>query len=197
MRINAMIAMAVLAGTFARAEEKMRIAERGVTICFEIRATPEAGLAQVIAEKIFANIGIKTIWKDRHTCPETGDGMIHITLVAKRSKTPYRPGVLAFAHPFEGVHIHVFVERLRKMVHPNNMPSFLAHVLAHEISHILQGTNGHSDEGVMKANWSPRDLADMRFKPLDFTVNDISMIKLGLEAWALRTAGSNPQLALK
>jgi hypothetical protein len=197
MKISAMIAVAVLAGAFAHADEKMGIAERGVTICFETRATPEAGLAQVIAGKMFANIGIKTVWKEEHTCPATGSGMIHITLVTKRSRTHFRPGVLAFALPFEGVHINVFVDRLRKMVDPNNMPSFLAHVLAHEITHILQGTNEHSDEGVMKANWSPKDIADMRFKPLDFTAKDISMIKLGLEAWALRTAGPSPQLAHK
>ncbi len=175
----------------------MGIAERGVTICVETRATPEAGLAQVIAEKMFLNIGIKTIWKDGRACPATADGMVHITLVTKRSKTHYRPGVLAFALPFEGVHIHVFVDRLRKMVDPNNMPSFLAHVLAHEITHILQGTNGHSEEGVMKANWSAKDLVDMRFKPLDFTVQDVSMILSGLEAWALRSARPNPQMALQ
>jgi len=58
MKISTMMAMAVLAGTFARADEKMGIAERGVTICFETRATPEASLAQVIAIKMFANIGM-------------------------------------------------------------------------------------------------------------------------------------------
>ena len=57
---------------------------------------------------------------------------------------------------------------------------FLAHVLVHEIAHILQGTNGHSDTGVMKAHWTEGDYSQMRFKPLAFTSADIRLLHAGM-----------------
>jgi hypothetical protein len=107
MKISAMMAVAVLAGTFARAGGAEGIAERGVIHCVESGATAEAGLAQAIAGKMFANIGIKTIWKAESDCPAAGEGVIHVILESKRSCRQL-PGVLAFARPFEGIHIHVF-----------------------------------------------------------------------------------------
>ncbi len=33
----------------------------------------------------------------------------------------------------------------------------LAHVLVHEITHILEGLNEHSQEGIIKARWTFQD----------------------------------------
>ena len=58
----------------------------------------------------------------------------------------------------------------------------LAHVLAHEISHILQGTDQHSARGVMKALWDINDYLRMARHPLPFTDLDIQLIYRGLGA---------------
>jgi hypothetical protein len=45
----------------------------------------------------------------------------------------------------------------------------LGHVLAHEVAHLLLGTNSHSDTGIMRAHWSEQDLANASRYALLFT----------------------------
>src|SRR5215469_17099182 len=53
----------------------------------------------------------------------------------------------------------------------------------HEITHLLQGTDWHSDTGVMKARWDGRDFWKMsRMEQLPFTEMDLILIHFGLEA---------------
>jgi hypothetical protein len=58
--------------------------------------------------------------------------------------------------------------------------AFLGRVLAHEITHILQGADHHSLTGVMKAHWTNDDIARMGNKPLAFDPLDIFLIHQGL-----------------
>lgn len=58
--------------------------------------------------------------------------------------------------------------------------NLLAHVLVHEITHILQGTCRHSDTGIMKARWTHQDYMEMGQKPLSFTEKDLQLIRTGL-----------------
>jgi hypothetical protein len=95
------------------------------------------------------------------------------------------PGALAFARVYEGVHIDVFCDRLDRLAPGSKLAvPLLAHVLVHEITHILQGVDRHSDTGVMKACWNGPDYAAMASSPLPFTPEDILLIRLGLAARA-------------
>ncbi len=38
------------------------------------------------------------------------------------------------------------------------MPVILGHAAAHEIGHLLLGSNSHSPQGLMRARWSRQDL---------------------------------------
>ena len=78
----------------------------------------------------------------------------------------------------------VFYDRLHTYcaTDPNGLPALLAHVLVHEITHILQGTDRHSETGVMKARWVAQDFDRMRIKPLPFTELDITLIQSGVDA---------------
>jgi len=60
----------------------------------------------------------------------------------------------------------------------------LAHVLVHEIAHILQKTDQHSNSGVMKAVWTHQDRVQMRTGALPFTPGDVELIRLGLASRA-------------
>ncbi len=55
--------------------------------------------------------------------------------------------------------------------------TFLGHVLTHEITHVLQGVARHSQEGVMKAQWTPKDRTEMRKRPQPFTPYDAKLIQ--------------------
>ena len=135
-----------------------------------------------------AEIGVRIDWRQESKCPAGQDGIIHISLGTWIPANHY-PGALAIALPYEGVHIQVFIDRVRKMVdpvrkmaNPTSVAPLLAHVLAHEITHILQRVNRHSECGVMKARWSQKDYGEMEWKPLNFTDGDVQLIHTGLHA---------------
>ena len=67
----------------------------------------------------------------------------------------------------------------------------LAHVLAHEITHILEDIPRHSESGVMKAWWTIADCDEMRRRPLAFASEDIELIHLGLAARARRSSAKS------
>ena len=159
--------------------------ERTVTVCIESRTVQESVIAQAIAGKMFADIRVRIDWRQESKCPAGQDGIIHISLKTSVPANHY-PGALAIALPYEGVHIQVFIDRVRKMVDPirkmtdpTSVAPLLAHVLAHEITHILQRINRHSECGVMKARWGQKDYGEMAWKPLNFTDVDVRLIHLG------------------
>jgi len=75
------------------------------------------------------------------------------------------------------------------MIKPEGVPYVMAHVLVHEVAHVLQGVKRHSDNGVMKANWTGEDFAQMRRKALPFTADDIDLIQSGVGDRERRLAG--------
>jgi hypothetical protein len=103
-------------------------------------------------------------------------------------------GALAYARPYQniGTCIHVFIDRIRSGRDPHFANTLLAHVLAHEITHVLEGVARNSDKGIMKAVWSPGDYQQMKFHPLPFAPEDVDLIR---DAIAQRiSAGTAPML---
>jgi hypothetical protein len=193
----ALIGAALTCFTAALFEIDAQADERTVTVCIDSRTVQESVMAQAIAGKMFADIGVRIEWHQESKCPAGQDGVIHISLNTSVSESRY-PNALAIALPYEGVHIQVFIDRLRKMVDPirkmadpTSAASLLAHVLTHEITHIVQGVNRHSESGVMKARWGQKDYEEMAWKPLNFTDEDVRLIHFGLHA---RAAGG-PQVS--
>ena len=58
----------------------------------------------------------------------------------------------------------------------------LAHVLVHELTHLLEGVPRHSASGIMKAHWDENDYSRMLLAPLPFAAEDIEMIWRGMTA---------------
>jgi|SRR5271157_1457300 len=58
-----------------------------------------------------------------------------------------------------------------------SMPEFPGNVLAHELTHALEGVARHSSEGLMKAKWSPGDYAGMVYGPLAFAAEDLDLLR--------------------
>lgn len=102
------------------------------------------------------------------------------------SNTPekFSPNIFAYALVFEGVHIRIFVDHVANRAHRATPLAtyLLAHVMVHEITHMLEGVNDHSPEGIMKATWTEADIKGMVAKPLSFTPADIRLIRAGLAA---------------
>jgi hypothetical protein len=136
--------------------------------------------AQALAGRMFAAMGVSLEWAKGKPAGESSPPPIIIEVVTGAPEN-FKPGSLAYALPYEGSHITVFVDRIENMRAPSNV---LAHVMVHEITHILQGISRHSATGVMKQRWTPGDFSGMRFKPLPFTPLDIDLIYAGLAARA-------------
>ena len=96
----------------------------------------------------------------------------------ERTPPNNRPGQLAYTNLYEG-HITVFWDRIRAA--PSAPPIVvLAHVLVHEITHILQGIDRHSERGIMKSKWTLADFRAMASEPLPFTLLDVELIQRGM-----------------
>jgi hypothetical protein len=134
---------------------------------------------------MFAGIDVAINWRGQHDCP-----LEAIRIILQGPAPPdERPGVLAYAFPYEGTRIVVFYDRVEHEVERSRVPALMAHVIAHEITHLLEGTSRHSQTGLMKAHWTNDDYLQMVWKPLPFTPADVILIHRGLEMRSLHLAG--------
>jgi hypothetical protein len=191
MKITAKIAAMTLmtARVGVAAEPKQPQQKLTVYVRENARVPPEVRAPALdLANKMFATIGIRLDWRIGEPPRTSSARPIGIEL---ETGTPANllPGALGSAMPYEGVHIRVFYDRLQSDVAPRS--ALLAHVLVHEIAHILQGTDQHSKSGVMKAVWTHQDHVQMRTGVLPFTPQEVESIRVGL---ASRASGA-PTLA--
>ena len=124
--------------------------------------------------RLFREIGVTPIWTKPGSCPADG---IRVSLTRDTPES-FHPGALGYAHPFS-TQVEVFVDRIEENT-PSVVPHLLGYVIAHEITHIIEGTDRHSDRGVMKAHWDGRDLSQMQWDRLRFAQEDVDLIFLGI-----------------
>jgi hypothetical protein len=187
MKIALTAALLAIAGIRAGARQPDRARGPKVRVYMDNNAVQPSvlHLAEGIAHAMFAAAGVRIEW---HGHPPEGasphGGALAIEL-ASNTPDSLLPGALGFARVYEGVHIDIFCDRLDRLAPSSKMAvPLLAHVLVHEITHMLQGIDRHSESGVMKANWTASDYAEMVSSPLPFTPVDIQLIHLGLAAGA-------------
>jgi hypothetical protein len=178
MKIAAMTLMAAMVGMAAeprQLQQKLTVYLRdNATVPLAVR-TP----ALELANKMVATIGIRLDWR-RGEPPRTRSAQPIFIELATDTPANLLTGALGYTMPYEGIHIKVFYDRIRSTAVPSLRAMLLAHVLVHEIAHVLQGIYRHSDSGVMKAVWTDRDYFQMRTEGLPFTPEDITLIHLGL-----------------
>jgi hypothetical protein len=160
----------------ASAQSPRRPADRRVTVCLENAANAAFMPARPLASGIFAAIGVTVDWRGMRACP-AGAIVIGIT---RRTPATFHPGALAYAELHGQPRIRIFYDRIASQHAESALPRVLAHVMAHEIAHILEGVNRHSASGVMKERWGPNDFAAMARKPLDFAPEDVYLIHHGV-----------------
>jgi hypothetical protein len=70
-----------------------------------------------------------------------------------------------------------------------SLASILGHGVAHEIGHLLLGTNSHAETGIMRARWQSEELASVSKGALFFSSNQSQEMRNKLATW--RTDGRN------
>jgi len=134
------------------------------------RAKKEAG-------RILAEAGLRLDWVD---CPLTSSDMdrvpecrqlrpTNLTLrIIPQAAASLKKEMIGFALPDPGgaIHATVFYGRAEEFAEAFSVSTalVLGHAIAHEIGHLLLGSEKHSSSGLMKAQWRKSDLrVQLRF----------------------------------
>jgi hypothetical protein len=186
MKARCFVAMVAMAGASLYAGPSATAQKATVTVCIDFDPVVPAG-TRTVASEMFASVGVRIHWRERRSCPVEAGAIV----VSLSYHTPVNqaPGALAFARPYEST-IVVFTDRVRERQQLNRDPgpALWAHVLVHEITHVLEGICRHSATGVMKDRWDRSDYFEMGRKPLPFAQEDIDLIYDGLKVRQARVA---------
>jgi hypothetical protein len=139
--------------------------------------------AKALASEMFAGIGI-TLNLHEVSYPEPETTAIIVEFL-DRTPAGLQPHAWAYALPYEGQHIWIFWDRMQL---EKSSPQLLAHVMVHEITHILQGVDRHSAEGIMNARWTKQERSALERRPLQFTDEDVGLIYRGIDDRGARRA---------
>ena len=178
-------------GNLLRVSDVPRPSEPAVTIC--LVTDPNrliVGAAETLTNQMFVAIRVVLRWHEPPVCPAKAGHTIFLMLQTGTPESQF-PGALGVAHPREGSHAWVFYDRIQRAGRDDTgLTALLAHAMAHEIAHLLQGINRHSESGILKAHWSGTDCARMAHFPLMFTREDAILIHRGLEERQVRMISS-------
>ena len=141
-----------------------------------------AGRARAIkrATDILGRADIAVDWRDcpaggvlaRAVCaapPERGELAVRLVRSPKNDPNPRALGTaLIDKSTGTGTLATVFVDRVAAMAHQGKQDQWtmIGGVMAHEIGHLLLGTNSHSETGLMREIWTLKDLT--RNRPEDW-----------------------------
>lgn len=191
MKVTVCMVLIIAVAGAAHARRNL-MAASDVAVCMEgAGPDPEFGLAHTIAGSVYAKIGVHIDWRGEKDCPADG---IRIG-ISRNTPEELKPGALAYALPYEGRHVVLFLDRVRVTVPHGREPALLAYVLVHEIGHILEGTSRHSDAGIMKAHWTQADYVNMSNLSMGFVEEDVELIQTGLGRRMEVLAAAEEQMA--
>jgi hypothetical protein len=194
MKLTTMVVAATVATMTVQAESRKPQADALVTVFTYDRAgVPRfaMGRARAVAAMAFAAAGIEVRWVEGKRLGEprvVAAGEALRVVFDGQAPTGFRPHAMAFTN-FGGrsdADVHVFYDRVASfedtLAHLSigthtRLPDFLGNVLAHELTHALEGVKRHSSEGLMKAEWNAGDLADMVYGPLPLAAEDRDLLR--------------------
>jgi hypothetical protein len=137
--------------------------------------------AELRAAMIFARAGLDIIWLNRahemsdhassmSTIPAPDHLMLRITPHGASSTSNAVFGMAFLGPDGTGRYGDVFWERVQELhtSYQVDLARVLASVMAHEIGHLLLGSNGHSISGIMRARWESSELRQVAMGTLVF-----------------------------
>lgn len=193
MRLHRIAILTALAAAAVYGAESGPDANYTAVVCVEQAPGNVVGFAQQIVSSMFAAIHVTIAWRaGLEDCPAGG-----VKIALSDAAAPnVSAGALAYAKLREGDRVVLRYNPHSSDRDPLHARAIMAHVMAHEVTHILQGVARHSEVGLMKASWDQRDLHRMNTQPLPFTEEDIRLIHDGLarRAVAATTPQANTQL---
>jgi hypothetical protein len=126
--------------------------------------------AQQQASGIFCQIGVEVVWVDDTTLQKRPGAVafeevdLFLRILPQPRATLASRSALGEALPCdlrrEGCIASVFLNRAKQLADRTGMSlhQVLGHAMAHELGHLLLGSNSHSGWGLMRAVWNNRDM---------------------------------------
>ena len=151
------------------------------------------GRAERTVVEIFASIGVPVVFRNGQArAAERTSVSIEMQLDNGAVPPEFHPGAMAYATPFAnaGTRIHILCRRVLNPPRDDGSGVFLGHVMAHEIAHVLEGTDHHAAEGVMKGQWENADIRRMLSGPLPFDTTDADLIHAALDRQGVQMRSS-------
>jgi hypothetical protein len=138
--------------------------------------------AQREASRIMGKAGLRLVWLECPRRPSTEDPQgpcqkaiegtdIRLRVLAAPVKNKFDNTVFGFAvHPgLASVYYEYAVRRAKSDDAVFETPIILGCVMAHELGHLLLGSNGHSSVGIMRPRWEPSQFRQLMMGGLLFT----------------------------
>ena len=160
-------------------------AARTVTIYYDYDAhVPETTVFRATrqASRVFAKIGTTVRFHNSRTNKKAGAGLELDMYIGMGAPAGMNSAALALSHPFrQDGRIEVFYSRIQEYKPVECRDVVIAYILAHEITHVLEGMQHHAPTGVMKEKWDRADLKKIQAAKLEFDPSDVDFIRAGIE----------------
>jgi len=182
-------------GFAGSARETPRSPQVAVNVYDDAHVSPQV-LTQAVrdATRIFQKIGVDTVWMECRSSkadtertsecrPPSGPTVLAVRIVPWSSRRGQAVFGAAFLSPEgQGTYCDVFYDSVNKLhrdwhITPSRV---LGHALAHEVGHLLLGTNAHSRIGIMRPNWQGEELRHIEMGVLLFTPDQGQTIRTKL-----------------
>jgi hypothetical protein len=146
--------------------------------------------AETVASRIFREAGLHVAWLQ---CSGSGEQVsaascaevvvpthLHVRIRARsRNLAGSTFGISYLAADGSGCYSDVFLAPITHLhaISGQGVGTVLGHVMAHELAHLLLGTNSHSDTGIMRAQWHKEDLLSASKGELLFTERQAQVMR--------------------
>ena len=152
------------------------------------RAEREAG-------RILGKAGMQAVWLEcpvgpsaagpQGPCqkaPEATD--LRLRVLASPIQNKFQDTVFGFTvHPvLASVYYDYALRRAKSDDAEFEIPIILGCTIAHELGHLLLGTNSHSDTGIMQPRWEPNQFRQLMMGTLLFTADQSKLMRVDAQA---------------
>jgi hypothetical protein len=155
------------------------------------RASPaiRAG-AEREANRILGKAGVRAVWLECPVEPSTVSPQgpcqkapeatdIRLRVLAAPIQNKFQDNVFGFTvHPvLASVYYEYALRRGKSDDAEFAVPIILGCVIAHELGHLLLGSNGHSQTGIMQPRWEPNQVRQLMMGTLLFTTDQSMLMR--------------------
>jgi len=194
--------------------EAQRLAIRVRVYTYTEVSAADLAVAERVATKIYREAGVDLSWVE---CPKQAQPTafcrslnspteIFVRVVPDFARSPYLDGLsmgyaLATPPPDRGYLASISYVRVKKQLLGTPGLTFLTFGqllgvgIAHEMGHLLLGTNSHSPSGLMCAHWNARELMLAAYGQLNFSATQAEAIRTDVQARMRDQASRQPAAA--